>query len=97
MNLGGPLSVGLGALIGTSFLSAVNPNLAIGELVPIYGGIAIFSLFILYDVQMVLERAKSEAKFDPISRSIDVYLDILNLFIKFLELYARSSSKKDDD
>ncbi len=97
LNLGGPLAVGLGGLIGTSIIQSFNPGLEVLDLVRIYGGAGIFSLFILYDVQMILERAKSEIKFDPINRSIDVYLDALNLFLKFLEIYARSSSKKRDD
>lgn len=94
LNLGGPLSIALGGLIGTSLISAYNPAFVFGDLIRIYGGIGVFSLFILYDVQMVLERAKYESKFDPINRSIDVYLDALNLFLKIL---AASDKKKRDD
>jgi FtsH-binding integral membrane protein len=45
-----------------------------------YGGVALFSLFVLYDTQKLIHCAKTKATFDPINESLGLYLDAINLF-----------------
>lgn len=48
LKLGGPLAIGLGGLLGVSLLSIFFPSRALYN-VWLYGGLAVFSLFVLYD------------------------------------------------
>lgn len=93
LDLGGPLAVALGLLCGAGLISAFNPASALLTNAYLYGGVGVFGLFVLYDTQKIIEDAKEKAQFDPIRGALDIYLDAINLFIKFLEIYARSSSK----
>ena len=95
LRLGGPLALGLGGLLGTSMLSVINPGSLALYNTRLYGGLAVFSAFVLYDTQMILQKAKTQSSFDPINEAIKIYLDAVNIFIKFVEVFARSQSKKD--
>lgn len=46
----------------------------------------------LYDTQMMLHRAKTKKMYDPVRDALEIYLDALNLFIRFA--MARGNSKK---
>ena len=48
---GGPLAVGLGGMMGISLLSLLYPGSAALHSIWLYGGLALFSAFVLYDVQ----------------------------------------------
>jgi FtsH-binding integral membrane protein len=61
----------------------------------LYGGLGLFSLFVLYDTQKILEKAKNDAAYDPINGSIGIYLDFINIAIRILKIMGASS--KDDD
>lgn len=49
LNMGGVLSLGLGGMLGISLLSMFNPMSAALYNVWLYGGLALFSGFVLYD------------------------------------------------
>lgn len=51
-------------------------------------GAVLFSLFIIYDTQMILNRLGPD---DYIMASIDLYLDIINLFLFILDLLSRDN------
>ena len=89
--MGGYLFTGLvGVLIASVigiFVSAPIFHLAIAGVTAI-----LFAGYILYDVQQV-QHAKEDA--DPILLAIDLYLDVLNLFLAILRILAYVMS--DDD
>ncbi|CAH8529455.1 unnamed protein product [Schistosoma turkestanicum] len=63
LNWGGPLAIGLGVVfvssIGSMFLSPVS-RLGSGlSFISLYGGLILFSGFLLYDTQHVIRRAES--------------------------------------
>lgn len=60
LNMGGVLSIGLGGMLGISLLSMFNPGSAALHNIWLYGGLALFSAFVLYDTQMILMRAKTQ-------------------------------------
>ena len=46
-------------------------------------GIVLFSLFIMYDTNKILVRYKN-TEVDCVRGALDYYLDLINLFIRFL-------------
>ena len=84
--MGGVLAIGLGGLIGVGVLSMFYPGSRALYNMQMYGGIALFSLFVLYDTQRVMYRAKTEMKFDPVRNALTIYLDAINLFVRFATL-----------
>jgi len=88
--LGGPLFAGLTLLILSGLAPMVLPvtavrTLVLSESISIYGGIAIFGGYILYDVQRVMLHARLGYK-DAITESIALELDVVNLFIRIAYL-----------
>ena len=47
----------------------------------------------MYDVQVCLAKCKKEENYDPISTTLELYLDALNLFIRFLALMNDEEKK----
>jgi FtsH-binding integral membrane protein len=84
--LGGALYSGLMILITWSFMGFLFgfPQGALFSL----GGALLFCGFILYDTHMILERLGPD---DYIVASIELYLDIINLFIYILDLLSRDN------
>lgn len=81
---GGPLALGLGALCGCSLLSILYPHSKALYNIGLYGGLALFSALLLYDTQRIISDAKTMRVYDPINSSIGVYLDAINLFVRFV-------------
>lgn len=90
LNWGGPLSIGLGGMLGVSLLSIFYPSSPALYNIYMYGGLLLFSAFVLYDTQAILHKAKTQQKFDPISNSIHIYMDSLNIFIRFVQIFGNS-------
>ena len=82
LNWGGPLAIGLGGMCGVSLLSMVYPGSAALSSIWLYGGLGLFGAFTLYDIQKIMHRAKTESVYDPISGSISIYMDAVNIFIR---------------
>jgi FtsH-binding integral membrane protein len=59
----------------------LGPQLSAAKKVLAYIGLALFSLFVVYDTNQILSR---EYRGDFITASMDYYLDILNLFSNLL-------------
>jgi len=55
------------------------------EFVLALGGAVVFSLFIIFDVQMVMRTVSPE---EYIMATITLYLDIINLFLHILRLLS---------
>ncbi|KAF8628211.1 hypothetical protein AX15_003999 [Amanita polypyramis BW_CC] len=96
LHLGGPLLAGVTVVALSSLAPMVLPmgmrSLAISEAVSLYGGLAVFSGFVLYDTQKILQHARMvehrAIKRDPINESISLELDMLNIFIRLVQILA---------
>ncbi len=84
--MGGPLLAGLVVVALSSLSPMILParylrTLAVAESLSMYGGLAVFSGFVLWDTQKVLQRAKmAEAgmiRRDPLRESIGLELDFI--------------------
>ncbi|XP_043681187.1 growth hormone-inducible transmembrane protein-like [Vespula pensylvanica] len=106
LKMAGPLSIGLGVVfvssLGTLFLP---PTTALGASLyslSIYGGLILFSMFLLYDTQHIIKNAQvhpvhhdeSIRPYDPIKNAISIYLDTLNIFLRVLTLLSSGGSNR---
>lgn len=101
--LGGPLLAGLALVVASSFAPMVLPatalrTLAFTENLSLYGGLAVFGGFTLYDVQKILQHARMAeqglmAK-DAVNESISLELDFLNIFIRMVQILMMQQNRR---
>uniref|UniRef100_A0A8D0DUV3 Growth hormone inducible transmembrane protein n=1 Tax=Salvator merianae TaxID=96440 RepID=A0A8D0DUV3_SALMN len=103
LNMGAPLGVGFGLVLASSLGSMFfPPTSAFGAglySVAVYGGLVLFSLFLLYDTQKVIKRAETQPafgmqKYDPINSCMGIYMDTLNIFIRVATMLATGGVNK---
>ena len=84
--------MGCAGMIGISLASIFYPSPALFN-IWLYGGLVLFSAFVLYDVQKLVHKAKTRAVFDPINESLGIYLDAIMLFERFLIIFMNNKKK----
>ncbi|KAK0624897.1 inhibitor of apoptosis-promoting Bax1-domain-containing protein [Bombardia bombarda] len=101
--IGGPLLAGAAIVAVSGFAPLVLPvtavrTLAITENLWLYGGLAVFGGFTLYDVQKVLHHARLAErgiiKKDPVNESISLELDFLNIFIRMVQILMMQQNRR---
>lgn len=105
--MGGPLAMGLGVVFASSVGSMfLPPTTALGAglySISLYGGLLLFSAFLLHDTQRIIAQAErypanpelSGVKpYDPINASISIYLDTLNIFIRIATILAGGGQRR---
>jgi growth hormone-inducible transmembrane protein len=64
----------------------------------LYGGLAVFGGFTLYDVQKILHHARLAerglVKRDAVNESISLELDFLNIFIRMVQILGMRNNKR---
>lgn len=96
--MGGPLAIGLGVVFASSMASMfLAPTTVLGAglaSVSLYGGLLLFSGFLLYDTQRIVRRAETHPNvygvqaYDPINNAISIYMDTLNIFIRLVSILS---------
>ena len=95
--------MGLGVVLMSSIASAfLPPTTALGAgvySIALYGGLVLFSGFLLYDTQKIIYRAENHPqyglnKYDPINNSISIYLDTVHIFIRIAQILAMSGGSR---
>lgn len=98
-----PLSIGLGAVVASSIGSMFLPptsKIGLGLYgIALYGGLIVFSGLLLYDTQKTIKKAElhpaySMAPYDPINNSLHIYMDIVNIFIRMLQIFGGGQRRK---
>ena len=101
--LGGPLLAGVCVVAASGFAPLVLPATAgtalmWTERVWLYGGLAVFGGFTLYDTQKVLQHARMAQagyiKKDVVNESISLELDFLNIFIRLVQILGMQRNRK---
>jgi FtsH-binding integral membrane protein len=96
--LAGAVVVGLSGLAPLVIPATALRTLAITESLWLYGGLAVFGGFTLYDVQKVLHHARlaqaGYMKRDPVNESISLELDFLNIFIRLVQILMMQQNKR---
>jgi FtsH-binding integral membrane protein len=90
---GGLLGMACAGLIGLSFVQLFWPSQALFNFW-LYSGLALFSAFTIYDVQKLVFKAKTHPHWDPISESLGLYLDALNIFQRFVLIFMQNKNKR---
>lgn len=103
MNMGGPLAIGLGGVFAASLGSMfLPPTTALGAglySVALYGGLVLFSAFLLYDTQRIIHAAEVHSPYaarpyDPVNASISIYMDTINIFVRIATILAGGGNRK---
>ncbi|KAK9835412.1 hypothetical protein WJX81_007898 [Elliptochloris bilobata] len=85
--LGPMLFTCLWAFVAWSFLQIVFPMPPVGKTIFALLGAVLFSLYIIYDTEQLISRHDLD---DYVIASLSLYLDIINLFLKLLQLLGNN-------
>lgn len=87
---GGLTTLLMGGLINISFENDIS------QMIELYSGMLLFMAYIVLDVQRTIDRNVSlnPRKDIHIMACLNIYLDIINLFIKLLQIYYSMYKKK---
>ncbi|KAF5366927.1 hypothetical protein D9757_010829 [Collybiopsis confluens] len=102
LNIGGPLLAGVTVVALASLAPMALPlgvrSLAVTEAISLYGGLAVFSGFVLYDTQKILHHARLAEqgliKPDALKESIGLELDMINIFVRLVQILAMGGNSK---
>lgn len=107
LKMSAPLGIGLGVVfvssLGSVFLSPATALGATFYSISLYGGLLLFSGFLMYDTQKIIHRAEHHPDhrlgyqvppFDPINNSIGIYLNTINIFIRIASILAGGGNRK---
>jgi FtsH-binding integral membrane protein len=101
--LGGPLLAGVAIVALSGLAPMVIPATAVRtmmwtENIWLYGGLAVFGGFTLYDVQKILHHARMAQngliKKDAVNESISLELDFINIFVRMVQILAMSQNRR---
>lgn len=96
--LAGAVVVGLSGLAPLVLPATAIRTLAFTENLWLYGGLAVFGGFTLYDVQKVLHHARlaqaGYIKRDPVNESISLELDFLNIFVRLVQILMMQQNRR---
>lgn len=101
--MGGPLAIGLGLVMAASLAGMwLPPTTALGAglaSLSLYGGLVLFSGFLLYDTQRIVRKAEVHPQyamtpFDPINASLSIYMDVLNIFIRIAMILSGGNNRR---
>jgi FtsH-binding integral membrane protein len=101
--IGGPLLAGAAIVAVSGLAPLVIPataarTLAFTQNIWLYGGLAVFGGFTLYDVQKVLHHARlaerGVMRRDPVNESISLELDFLNIFIRMVQILMMQQNRR---
>jgi len=100
--MGGPLLAGITVVALTSLAPMALPlgtrALAITESISLYGGLAVFGGFVLYDTQKILHHARLAERGaiarDPMKEAIGLELDMLNIFVRIVQILTMQGNKR---
>jgi len=98
LHLGAPLLAGVTVVALSSLAPMIIPmgirSLMITESISLYGGLAVFGGFVLYDTQKILLHARMAEeglmKPDPVNEAISLELDMINIFIRLVQILSNN-------
>lgn len=101
--MGGPLLAGVTIVALSSLAPMILPRtafrtLAATEALSLYGGLAVFGAFVLYDTQRILKHAQmvraGYTRGDPLAESISLELDFINIFVRMVQILGMQQNRR---
>lgn len=101
--MGGPLLAGVTIVALSSLAPMLLPRtafrtLAATEALSLYGGLAVFGAFVLYDTQRILKHAQmvraGYTRGDPLAESISLELDFINIFVRMVQILGMQQNRR---
>ncbi|CAL7945997.1 unnamed protein product [Xylocopa violacea] len=97
LNMGGPLGIGLGVVFASSVGSLfLPPTSALGlslYSITMYGGLLLFSMFLLHDTQRLVKQAEMyptnsqlTRPYDPINNATSIFMNLVNIFVRIVAM-----------
>lgn len=93
--LGGVISSAVSAIMMIRFASFFFGGSASVFQLELYGGLLIFVGYILFDTQVIIERA-SMGDTDYIRHSLDLFVDFVAIFVRILIILLKNSGNKEE-
>jgi growth hormone-inducible transmembrane protein len=93
LGLNGFLAAGSGVMFACAVASFFT-NSALVHNIWLYGGLGLFLAYVLYDVNQIKIKAERSPVFDPMSQSIHIYMDTINIFIRILMILDNKKRNK---
>jgi len=90
--LGGFISSALTTLIFLNFLNIFFGSLILFN-ISLYGGLLLFCAYIMFDTQLIIEKASS-GTYDVVTDSLELFLDFINIFVRLLIILAKDKKNK---
>jgi len=90
--LGGFLGSALSTMVMLSFMNFFFRSMFIHNIM-LYGGLLVFCGFVMFDTQLIIERASSGYK-DVVSDSLELFLDFVNIFVRILIILLKDKKKE---
>jgi len=85
LGMSGILGAGFGALFAISLANLFFQSHGLYN-IWLYGGLALFIGLTLYDMKNIQVRAQRQYYFDPMSESLNIYFDFINIFVRILAM-----------
>lgn len=90
---GGGLSIASMGMLCVGVGSIFFPQSRALHNIWLYGGLGLTSLFTLYHTQAIIYQAKTMQNFDPVGCSLGIYMNAVNMFIRFLMIFSGNRKK----
>lgn len=96
LSMRGPLSIGLGVVIASSLGQMFFPASSLLYSVSLYGGLAVFGGFVLYDTGKIRKAAAvmPPGTYDPINFSLGIYMNSVNIFVRIVQILSGGSRNR---
>lgn len=92
--LGGILGSAVSVMLVLSFINIFFRSVNI-YLVELYGGLLLFSGYVVFDTQLILEKAEYGSK-DVVGHAATLFVDFVAIFVRILIILLRNNEKKSD-
>lgn len=97
--LGGFLLSSLNYMLIFSMIAWIFPGLrSLNLALSLYGGLAVFSAYIIYDTQFMIEKAATMGKeADAVIDAASLFINVVAIFVRILVIMLKSAAKKRED
>lgn len=93
--LGGILGSLLTCLIWVQLAASIFGGGSLYFNLEVYGGLLLFSGYVLYDTQLIIEKA-NHGDMDYVKHSLELFMDFIAIFVRVLVILTKNSSERSE-